>query len=119
MPTRAASFAVSTAKAVVNSAMPHSTGTRPFATDFAASMIATFSLRSSEVFSPTEPQTIRPETPSRINPSITLVVASMSSERSSWNWVVTAGKTPSQEMRGLIVWLRLELCRRIVRSAGH
>ena len=72
MPTRAASLAVSTAKAVVNSAMPHSTGTRPAATDFAVSMIATFSLRSSEVFSPTEPQTIRPETPSRISPSMTL-----------------------------------------------
>ncbi|MGY4437083.1 hypothetical protein ACVWWO_009560 [Bradyrhizobium sp. F1.13.1] len=103
MPTRAASFAVSTAKAVVNSAMPHSTGTRPAATDFAVSMIATFSLRSSEVFSPTEPQTIRPETPSRISPSITFAVASMSSERSSWNCVVTAGKTPSQETRRLMI----------------
>ncbi len=103
MPTRAASLAVSTAKAVVNSAMPHSTGTRPFATDLAASMIAIFSLRSSEVFSPTEPQMIRPDTPSRIRPSMTFAVASMSSDRSSWNCVVTAGKTPSQEMRGLMV----------------
>ncbi len=99
MPMRAASLAVSTAKAVVNSAIPQSTGTRPFATDFAASMIWIFSERSSEVFSPTEPQTMRPDTPSLIRLSMTLAVRSMSSDRSSWNWVVTAGKTPSQEMR--------------------
>src|SRR6185369_774975 len=114
MPTRAASLAVSTAKAVVNSAMPHSTGTRPAATDLAVSMMAIFSLRSSEVFSPTEPQTIRPETPSRIRPSMTLAVASMLSDRSSLNCVVTAGKTPSQEMRGLIVGLRLEFSQRML-----
>src|SRR6185369_5985253 len=108
MPTRAASLAVSTAKAVVNSAMPHSTGTRPAATDFAVSMMAIFSLRSSEVFSPTDPQTISPDTPSRIRPSMTFAVASILSDRSSLNCVVTAGKTPSQEMRGLIVGLRLE-----------
>src|SRR5215213_10026750 len=108
MPTRAASLAVSTAKAVVNSAIPHSTGTRPAATDLAVSMMAIFSLRSSDVFSPTDPQTISPETPSRIRPSMTLAVASILSDRSSLNCVVTAGKTPSQEMRGLIVGLRLE-----------
>ena len=40
--------------------MPQMTGTRPAATDFAVSMTATFSERSSEVFSPTVPQTMRP-----------------------------------------------------------
>src|SRR2546427_3985531 len=118
MPTRAASLAVSTAKAVVNSAMPHSTGTRPAATDLAVSMMAIFSFRSSEVFSPTDPQTINPETPSRIRPSITFAVASILSDRSSLNCVVTAGKTPSQEIRGLIAWLQLEWCRRTDESAG-
>ena len=78
MPTRAASRAVSQAKAVVNSAMPAITGTRPRAALFAASMTATFSWRESEVFSPTVPQTMRPETPSRTSASMTRAVASMS-----------------------------------------
>ena len=54
MPTRAASFAISTAKAVVNSAMPQSTGTRPRATAFAGLHDRDLlGLRSSEQFSPT------------------------------------------------------------------
>jgi hypothetical protein len=32
--------------------------------------------------------------------------------------VVTAGKTPSQEMRGLIVWAPIGIFRRIVEPAG-
>ena len=93
---RAASFAMSIANADVNSAMPLMTGTRPRATAFPASITAIFSALESEQFSPTVPQTMRPDTPSRIRPSITRAVASRSSERSSRNCVVTAGKTPSQ-----------------------
>jgi hypothetical protein len=93
---RAASFAMLIAKADVNSAMPLMTGTRPRATDFAVSITAIFSCLASEQFSPTVPQTIRPDTPSRIRPSMTRAVASMSSERSSRNCVVTAGNTPLQ-----------------------
>ena len=96
MPTRSASRAVSMAKAVVNSAMPARMGTRPRTTSLAASMTATFSARVSEQFSPTVPQTMRPETPSRSSPSMTRWVASISRLKSSRNWVVTAGKTPFQ-----------------------
>ncbi len=46
-------------------------------------MIWIFSDRSSEVFSPTEPQMMRPETPSRIRLSMTFAVESISSDRSS------------------------------------
>src|SRR4029450_10619297 len=91
---RAASLAMSMANAEVNSAMPQSTGTRPRATPFAASITAIFSSLRSDVFSPTVPQTINPDTPSWINPSMTRAVASTSSEKSSRNCVVTAGKTP-------------------------
>ena len=93
---RAASFAMSIAKADVNSAMPLKTGTRPRETALPASMTATFSSLVSEQFSPTVPQTISPDTPSRIRPSMTRAVASMSNERSSRNCVVTAGNTPLQ-----------------------
>jgi hypothetical protein len=65
---RAASFAMSIANADVNSATPQSTGTRPRATALPASITAIFSAFPSEQFSPTVPQTMSPDTPSRISP---------------------------------------------------
>ena len=56
-----------------------------------------------------DPQTIRPDTPSAIKASMTLAVASTSTDMSSRNWVVTAGNTPCQLTLGLMVcllWLR-------------
>jgi hypothetical protein len=97
IPTRSASRAISAAKGVVYSAMPAITGTRFRATSFAASITSIFSLRVSAVFSPTVPQTISPDTPSRMSASMTRRVASTSRLKSSRNWVVTAGKTPSQD----------------------
>src|SRR5262245_976580 len=63
--------------------------------------MATFSSDVSEHPSPTVPQTMRPDTPSRMSPSITRAVAPRSSVKfpSFLNWVVTAGKTPVQEQR--------------------
>ena len=49
---RTASFAMSIAKADVNSATPQSTGTRPRATALPASITAIFSALESEQFSP-------------------------------------------------------------------
>src|SRR3954464_6867052 len=45
-------------------------------------------------FSPNEPHTIRPDTPDSISASKWRAVAIRSSDWSSCNWVVTAGKTP-------------------------
>src|SRR5262249_3430356 len=115
--------AKSAANAVVYSATPTMTGTRPLATSFAASSTAIFSLRASEQFSPTVPQTISPATPSRMSASITRRVASRSREKSSRNCVVTAGNTPSQPMRAampssLVRTLpKVLVCRRFRRQA--
>ena len=100
-PTFRQSRARSPAIAVVYSATPATTGTRLAAASTAADRTWRFSSGASDVPSPTVPQMIRPETPSRISPSITRWVAGMSTEKSSRNCVVTAGKTPRQPMRAI------------------
>src|ERR1043166_8585220 len=95
-PARWASLAMSAASGVVYSAIPASTGTRPFTTSTAASSSATFSAFDRDLISPTVPAMMRPDTPSRSRPSMTLRVASRSMLKSARNWVVTAGKTPFQ-----------------------
>ena len=99
-PSRAASRARFEAKAAVYSATPTSTGTRaaPDARDAVtpASITALFSFGARVFPSPTVPQTISPDTPSRIRPESSAAVASRSRLSSSLNWVVAAGKTPLQ-----------------------
>ena len=84
------------ASAVVHSATPVSTGTRPATCSTTAPQhLAAFRRYSSEQFSPTVPsRRFRERRPSKA--STRREVPSRSSVWSSWNCVVAAGKTPRQ-----------------------
>ena len=90
-PSALASLAKRTARGVVISDTPTTTGTRPATTSTAALSTSRFSSGSSELFSPQVPSTISPCTPSRTSASSTPCVAARSIDRSAANCVVAAG----------------------------
>src|SRR5579884_372685 len=97
-PSFSMSRAYRQARAVLHSATPLSTGTRPPLTFIASSITRRFSSGSSAVFSPSDPSMTSPATPDSISASRCVAVASRSSDWSLRNCVVTAGKTPCHAM---------------------
>ena len=94
MPVFSASRAYCAASAVVYSATPDNTGTRPPATSLTAAMTVRFSSLLNEQFSPTVPMQMTPSTPSSMSAATTFCVAARSRRSSRVNWVVVAGNTP-------------------------
>jgi hypothetical protein len=91
MPIFSASRANSTARSVVSSETPATSGTRPPTTSTPARSARRFSSGSNELFSPTVPSSTSPSMPSATSAASVIWHAGMSTARSAENCVVAAG----------------------------